>query len=184
MSDFSSSAASTWKHLSANAVRLFHTYANWLVGISWKRFLLLSLLLLIGAGVLSGVLPSWTVTELRVAPAPPKASASPRPPHVPSIRIDKGSKGPGQEDMTISIDKDGVRIGPRARAVPDAVVAQLERERIGAPPDRRRPPPRLRPEPRSRSSIPATDSAASATSTRRWCGRLCPASRCASWTSC
>ena len=123
MSDLNSTAASTWKRVSSNAVRLFHTYANWLVGISWKRFLLLSLLLLIGAGILSDVLPSWTVTELRDGPAPPKAPVSPRPPHVPSIRIDKGSKGPGQEDMTISIDKDGVRIGPRARAVPDAASA-------------------------------------------------------------
>ncbi|MDE2296770.1 MAG: histidine kinase [Burkholderiales bacterium] len=117
MSDLSSSAASTWKRLSANAVLLFHTYANWLVGISWKRFFLLSLLLMIGAGVLSDVLPSWTVTELRDAPA------SPRPPHVPSITIDKGSRGADHDDVTISIDKDGVRIGPRARAVPGAAAA-------------------------------------------------------------
>ena len=117
MSDLSSSAASTWKHLSANAVLLFHTYANWLVGISWKRFFLLSLLLMIGAGVLSDVLPSWTVTELRDAPA------SPRPPHAPSITIDKGGKGTDQDDVTISIDKDGVRIGPRARTVPGAASA-------------------------------------------------------------
>ena len=123
MSDFSATASSLWKRLSTSAVRLFHEYANWLVGISWKRFFLLSLLLMIGAGVLSDVLPSWTVTELRDAPASPKAPAPPRPPHAPSITIDKGGTGPGHEDLTISIDKDGVRIGPRARAMPDAASA-------------------------------------------------------------
>ena len=123
MSDFSATAASLWKRLSTSAVRLFHEYANWLVGISWKRFFLLSLLLMIGAGVLSDVLPSWTVTELRDAPASPKAPAPPRPPHAPSITIDKGGTGSGHEDLTISIDKDGVRIGPRARAMPDAASA-------------------------------------------------------------
>ena len=36
-----------WQRFSAASVRGFHSYANWLVGISWKRFVVLSVLLLL-----------------------------------------------------------------------------------------------------------------------------------------
>ncbi|HEY1130567.1 MAG TPA: sensor histidine kinase, partial [Roseateles sp.] len=42
----------------------FHIYAGWLVGISWKRFVLLSLALLIGVNVLKNLPPfTWRVSE-------------------------------------------------------------------------------------------------------------------------
>ena len=36
---------SRWQRFAAASVRGFHAYANWLVGISWRRFLLLAVLL-------------------------------------------------------------------------------------------------------------------------------------------
>ena len=48
---------SGWQRFSARAVVLFHAYGNWLVGITWMRFLLLSLLLLISAEILSKLPP-------------------------------------------------------------------------------------------------------------------------------
>ena len=33
-----------WQRLSAGLLRTFHSYANWLVGISWRRFIVLSVI--------------------------------------------------------------------------------------------------------------------------------------------
>ena len=119
--------ATGWQRFAATCLRLFHDYANWLVGISWKRFFALSLLLLICAAILSDILPgSWTETEVRNVPARNRihTPAAPSPPKVPSVRIDKGSKRSNDDDVTISIDRNGVRIGPRVRAEsPPASVA-------------------------------------------------------------
>ena len=105
---------STWQRFAAGCVRLFHDYANWLVGISWKRFFVLSLLLLMCSGILSGVLPGgWTETVREDVSTPPHAPSAPKTPKTPSIRIEKGVKG--SDEITISIDKSGVRIGPRVR---------------------------------------------------------------------
>ncbi|MEP7099314.1 MAG: hypothetical protein ABI781_02320, partial [Burkholderiales bacterium] len=63
MSDFATSAASTWKSFSTTAVRLFHQYANWLVSISWKKFFVLAILLLILTSILQKLPPfrtSWS----------------------------------------------------------------------------------------------------------------------------
>ena len=121
MSDFTSSAASTWKQLSAAAVRVFHEYANWLVSISWKRFLVLSVLLLILVSIVQKLPPfRWTQTEtiedvpnVTAPPVPPKAPKAPKieKPVVPSTTTPKDD-----EDVTISIDKNGVRISPRRSA--------------------------------------------------------------------
>ena len=121
MSDFATTAASTWKRLSATAVRLFHGYANWLVGITWKRFLVLSVLLLILAGMLQNLPPfRWSWSEvLEDAPVVP----SPRTPALPAVP--KGStaksvastRDVNDDDVVISIGKDGVRISPRRAAV-------------------------------------------------------------------
>ncbi len=107
------------QRFTASAVRLFHAYGNWLVGITWMRFFLLSVLLLISAAILAKLPPFnlpiagtevTTITTPKVpsAPTPPKSGK-----HEPMVRIDKqDSQG---RDVTISIDKDGVRITPRAR---------------------------------------------------------------------
>ncbi|MEP6876638.1 MAG: histidine kinase [Burkholderiales bacterium] len=120
MTDYTSSKSAGWQAFTAGAVRLFHDYANWLVSISWKRFFVLSFLLLMCAGILSGILPgSWTETEVREAPKRtrgPTPPTAPAPPKAPVVKIEKGSKESGDEAVTISIDKHGVRIGPTPRA--------------------------------------------------------------------
>src|SRR5207237_1025090 len=46
---------------------LYRRYAEWLVATSWKRFFLLSLLVLIVAGILSGLPPfNWNLTTRTV----------------------------------------------------------------------------------------------------------------------
>ena len=124
MSDFATTAASTWKRVASTAVRLFHQYGNWLVGISWWRFLLLALLLLIFASVLQKLPPfrtSWTevIDELPKAaiPTAPQLPEIPPIPPLPNIRIETpGSTASGakDDDVVISIDRNGVRITPRS----------------------------------------------------------------------
>ena len=111
-----------WQRFANGAVRLFHDYANWLVSISWKRFFGLSLLLLIGMGIFGSLLPRWTVTEMHDVPPPPRMSGVAKPPQPPSIKIDKsGSKK--SDDVSITIDKNGVRITPRSRSAETAASA-------------------------------------------------------------
>src|SRR5688572_11509407 len=48
----------------------YRSYAAWLVGVSWKRFLVLSVLLMIIAGVLSNLPPfTWRIGSSGVPPA-------------------------------------------------------------------------------------------------------------------
>ncbi len=127
MTDHTSSRHPGWDNFSAGAVRLFHDYANWLVGISWKRFFVLSFLLLVCAGILSDILPgSWKETEIRDAPKAPKT------PKAPAVKIEKGMKDSSDEAVTISIDKNGVRIGPSARAPQAASAASASGAASGA----------------------------------------------------
>jgi signal transduction histidine kinase len=132
-------ASPRWTSHFAPLVRAFHTYGNWLVSISWKRFALLSLLLMIGAGVLQNVPPfSWRVSEtvetksprVVVIPQPPKPPAAPQAPQAPGgakapalpgggakneplIRIES-PKGKDGGDVEISIGSHGIRITPNA----------------------------------------------------------------------
>jgi hypothetical protein len=119
-----------WQRFSATAVRAFHAYAGWLIGISWKRFIVLSVLLLIISGVLQNIPPfSWTYTTttsqrpdlpaIVVDPAPPAPPAAPQAPGAksnsarPGIHIEAPAKG-GKPGVDISIDGRGVRIVPHA----------------------------------------------------------------------
>ncbi len=143
-----------WQRFSAAAVRGFHVYANWLVGISWRRFIVLSLLLLIVVGILHDLPPfTWTVTEhfegepdrvekrsksAKSAKTPkaatPAVPAMPAPPAAPAapqsdmpIRIESGN---AKEGVDISIGKDGIRIVPKGKApaaAASAVADQVER---------------------------------------------------------
>ncbi|HEY5897586.1 MAG TPA: histidine kinase [Burkholderiales bacterium] len=89
------SLTATGKEIGAGIASVYRRYAAWLVGISWKRFILLSILLMIAAGVLSGLPPfSWDVATRTVK--------STRPVHV--VR----------PDVDIKIDKNGVRIHRKA----------------------------------------------------------------------
>ena len=118
-----------WQRLSATSVRAFHAYANWLIGISWRRFVVLSVLLLIVSGVLQNIPPfSWTYTSTVTlpddsdppspeVPTPPQAPASPAAPappaatsKLPGIHIEAPPKG-DKSGVDISIDERGVRMG-------------------------------------------------------------------------
>jgi signal transduction histidine kinase len=114
-------AASRWRARAEPMVRAFHRYANWLVSISWKRFALLSVLLVVSAAILQNLPPfSWKVTETETPGServvqPPKAPLPPKPPR---IRIDKPAPAGSGADggISITIDEKGVRITPRASA--------------------------------------------------------------------
>ena len=102
-----------WQRFKAGSVRAFHRYANWLVGISWLRFAVLSLLLLILSGVLQNLPPfSWSYT--RIVHLPAKSDVPPEPPEPPA----KPQKLPSDRGVDISIDERGVRITPKAASQP------------------------------------------------------------------
>jgi uncharacterized membrane protein len=107
-------------------LRGFHRYATWLVGISWKRFFILALLLMIGASILESIPPfSWRISEVVEAPkpapkkpTPPAAPEKPAPAREPVIKIEKPQPGARAEGVDISIDERGIRIRPRAASAP------------------------------------------------------------------
>ena len=131
-----------WQRLSAAFVRGFHGYAGWLISISWRRFIVLAVLLLIVAGILKNIPPfSWTYTttvqriapdpspasapEVSAAPELPAAPSSPNGRNAPTIRIET-QPGPGKTaGVDISIGERGVHIveRPRAGAAASAVTA-------------------------------------------------------------
>ena len=116
--------APRWQSVKARFVRGFHSYANWLVGISWKRFVVLAVLLLIASGVLQNIPPfSWTYsrtvnlpTEPGALPAPPAPPTAPSAtvPAPPAIGIKKPANARGQ-GVEIVIDERGVHVSPRAK---------------------------------------------------------------------
>lgn len=123
---------SRWQRIKTASVLGFHAYANWLVGISWKRFALLALLLLVFAGVLKDLPPfSWTYTRTVNVPAdvvdepppPPEPPAPPAKAAKPAVRIDKPASGAKGNGVEIVIDERGVRISPRAPAGASAASA-------------------------------------------------------------
>jgi hypothetical protein len=118
-----------WSSRFAPLVRAFHAYANWLVSISWKRFFLLSLLLMIITAILQDLPPfTWTMSERietrpakAARPEPPAAPAAPSSPAAvgsakspqPIIKIEKPAPG-RKGDVEIHIGAEGIRISPRA----------------------------------------------------------------------
>ena len=139
-----------WRRFSAAVVVAFHRYANWLVGISWRKFIVLSVLLIILANILQALPPfSWRVTETveriggdeAAPPKAPKAAKPPKPPKEPkepkepaasrapgeaaepTIRIERSKPGSdGKPGVDISVDSRGIRITPRA-ATPASAAA-------------------------------------------------------------
>ncbi|WP_326542783.1 sensor histidine kinase [Pseudorhodoferax sp.] len=115
--------AARWQQVSQAFLRAFHRYANWLVGITWKRFILLSVALMIVAAIVPELpMFKWRVTETIEAPLPrpPRAApVPPVPPAAPSVRIERpsaeaASGSQGRDGVTITIDERGVRVVPRA----------------------------------------------------------------------
>ena len=124
------SAMRRWADRLAPLVRAFHTYATWLVSISWKRFFVLSILLLIVTGIMSNLPPfTWTISQTeetvpqkkaRVViapkpPDPPKAPGEAGAKSEPLIKIER-PKGSGKEEIEITIGEHGIRVTPRTPA--------------------------------------------------------------------
>jgi signal transduction histidine kinase len=127
------SDASRWQRFAGVSVRAFHAYAGWLVGITWWRFALLAVLLLIVTGILQNFPPfSWKST--RVVPVdeasrPAKSAKAPSvPADEPSIRIEKTKPGAKGEERSyeITIDGRGVRIAPKASTAAASAPGQAE----------------------------------------------------------
>ena len=86
------SLTSSIKESGSGIAALYRRYAEWLVSITWKRFIVLSLLLLIVTGILSNLPPfSWDLAT--------------RTTHVPASR-----------NVDITVDDHGVRIKPKRKS--------------------------------------------------------------------
>ena len=118
--------ADTWQALRAGTLQAFHRYASWLVGITWRRFVLLSLLLVTVAAITQS-LPIFSykiseqveepieVPDLPELPDLPEPSAPPKSVK-PTIRIEKPAPGASASGVEISIDENGIRIRPKTQA--------------------------------------------------------------------
>ncbi|MDC8784981.1 histidine kinase [Roseateles koreensis] len=106
-----------WQRFSQTVVQGFHVYANWLVGISWRRFVVLAIALIIAANILQELPPfTWRINHQVVEdpidaeepPAPPTPTPAPAPAKTakPQIKLDKPLH------YEINIDEKGVRIAP------------------------------------------------------------------------
>ncbi len=118
-----------WQWLRDGAVRSFHAYARWLVGISWRRFFVLSLLLLILMAIVHDFFFfSWrTTTEITEQPRRLGRADPPSPPSPPSVPIRIQGDKPG-EGVDISIGKDGIRITPKSASPAAAASAAASAE--------------------------------------------------------
>jgi signal transduction histidine kinase len=129
---------SRWQRFSAGCVRGFHGYSGWLVGISWRRFAVLALLLVVVASILQNLPPfSWRWTyvansgrshSVAVPPVPPVPPATPQLPDLGPKRqeqLDKLKKLEKLRDLPIrvEIDDKGVRILRTPKAAASAASA-------------------------------------------------------------
>ncbi|MDT9000019.1 histidine kinase [Paucibacter sp. APW11] len=107
-----------WQRFSSAVVHGFHVYASWLVSISWRRFVVLALLLLIGANILQSLPPfTWRITEqVEDVPRLPKLPKPQKPAKVKPL-ADKHDKGDGVH-YEVSIDEHGIRVTPGKSASP------------------------------------------------------------------
>ena len=104
-----SAPVSLWTRFYGAFLRAYHSYAGWLVSISWWRFFGMSLLLLVAMGILHDIPPfNWTYTEILneadFGKAPTKKTRTPK--------LDKSKSSP-VEGVDISIDERGVHINTR-----------------------------------------------------------------------
>jgi signal transduction histidine kinase len=126
-----------WADGNSAWVRAFHAYATWLVGLSWWRFILMAVLLLISCGILSELPPfNWTISERTVVEDAPRkivvAPTPPKPPREPVIKIEKPDPAVGKDgDIDISIGKEGIRI-KRGAATPADSAASAAAEAASA----------------------------------------------------
>jgi signal transduction histidine kinase len=108
-----------WQRFANASIVGFHRYATWLVGISWKRFFLLALLLMITVSILESLPPfSWKISEVIETPKEAKTPKPVKPAREPVVKIEKPAPGSKTEGVDITIDERGIRIVPRAASAP------------------------------------------------------------------
>ena len=139
-----------WARFVDRSVHAFHAYAGWLVSISWRRFFVLSLVLVITVAILHDVPPlSWTYTELVPEGQAPKKTKkkpqTPQPSKAPGTTPETkpgGSARGSDQGVDISIDERGVHVTPRpvapagaaSQAQSSDAVSQLPGVTIKMPP--------------------------------------------------
>jgi signal transduction histidine kinase len=104
---------SRWSRAYNACLRTFHAYAGWLVSISWKRFFVMALLLIIAMAILHDIPPfSWTYSEIVASDSPKSTSKTPP---IFKFKSDGAKKGSG-DGVDISIDERGVHISTRSKS--------------------------------------------------------------------
>jgi signal transduction histidine kinase len=140
------STTTTWAERIAPLVRTFHRYANWLVGISWRKFILLAILLLIAANVLSGLPPfTWTMSEqVEMRPSKSvkvsKAPQAPTAPAAPEAPVPPEPGASGESPAAPAKPKSGkeplIKIETPKKGNSGDVVITIAGERIVISPDK------------------------------------------------
>jgi len=128
--------SSRWQALRAAIVRYFHAYGAWLVSISWWRFFLISVLVMVLAGIISSMFIGNSEHHHRhqavMKKTKPAASAQ-TPPEAPAS---DASAPATQGRVSVQIDETGVHINAQD---PQGKGAQLQIDekgvRISASPD-------------------------------------------------
>jgi signal transduction histidine kinase len=116
--------------LAAIAVAAFHAYGTWLAGISWRRFAILSVLLMIVVSLFQS-LPffRWTFTEpvvvTKPAPRAPSPAAAPTAPPDVRIEVPGATSEPAKErGFEFSIDGHRVRLQEKLPSSPSTKVPE------------------------------------------------------------
>src|SRR5436190_3512662 len=120
--------SSGWERFSRATASGFQRYAQWLVGISWKKFFLLSVLLMIGMGIL-GEIPPFSIKFTISSDEPAKESKAAKVARAAKLRELKEKYG----DVDIKIDETGVHI-TRKRDKAEKVEPKRVPERTPEPP--------------------------------------------------
>ncbi|WP_310387849.1 sensor histidine kinase [Roseateles sp.] len=127
-----------WQRLAAAMLRIFHSYAGWLVSISWKRFIVLAVALMIGVNILQDLPPfTWRISSTVTPDEIPEPATEPEPPALPepSPAARRAAKPLIKSDKPIhyeiTIDENGVKVQPRkaksaASAPADAAASAVE----------------------------------------------------------
>src|SRR5207302_10650425 len=144
------------KQSGSGMAALYPRYAEWLVSITWKRFILLSLLLLIVTGILSNLPPfNWDLAT-RTTHVPASRSVD--------ITVDDNGvrikpKRKGSQAPEITIDEHGVRIkregDPASGKPPQEIIVDehgVHRGADAAPTQRKAPTPPAAPSAKSRAA--------------------------------